>query len=332
VSNPAAGSRSPGHGAAPAGEHPLDWQAAIDVAARRIAGRVRLTPCLDIDWQGRPLSLKLEYLQVGGTFKARGAFNRLLGTPAPAAGVTAASGGNHGIAVALAARELGISAHVFVPEPTPQAKRDRLTALGATVHRGGADYAEALAACHAYRASSGALESHAYDHPDTLAGQGTVAREWHAQAPDLDTVLVAVGGGGLIGGMAAWYAGRVRVIAVESEGCPTLHRALAAGEPVDIAVGGLAADSLGARRVGSLMFPIARDHVAASVLVSDDAIRRAQATLWSQARIPAEPGGAAAFAALLDGAYRPQPGERVGVLVCGANLDPSVLAAGTGTP
>ncbi len=306
-----------------------DWQAEIEAAARRIAGRVRVTPCLELAWQGRPLCLKLEYLQVSGTFKARGAFNRLLAAQVPDAGVAAASGGNHGIAVALAARELGLPAHVFVPEPTPQAKRDRLAALGAQVHRGGRDYAEALAACDAFRAATGALESHAYDHADTLAGQGTVAREWQAQTPDLDTVLVAVGGGGLIGGIAAWYAGRVRVVAVESEGCPTLQRALDAGAPVDIAVGGLASDSLGARRVGSLMFPIAQRHVAGSVLVSDEAIRQAQAILWSQARIPAEPGGAAAFAALLAGAYRPQPDERVGVLVCGANLDPALLAGGT---
>lgn len=305
------------------------WPAEIAAAARRIAGHVRVTPCLPLPWAGRTLNLKLEYLQTSGTFKARGAFNRLLSAEVPAAGVAAASGGNHGIAVALAARELGVPAHVFVPEPTPQAKRDRLAALGASVHRGGRDYAEALAACDAFRAATGALESHAYDHPATLAGQGTLAREWQWQAPDLDTVLVAVGGGGLIGGMAAWYGGRVRVIAVESEGCPTLHRALAAGRPIDITVGGLAADSLGARRAGALMFPIAQQHVAESVLVSDDAIRQAQATLWAQARIPAEPGGAAAFAALLSGAWRPQPDERVGVLVCGANLDPAALSAGS---
>lgn len=305
-----------------------DWPAEIAAAARRIAGHIRVTPCLDLAWEGRRLNLKLEYLQTSGTFKARGAFNRLLGAEVPAAGVAAASGGNHGIAVALAARELGMPAHIFVPEPTPQAKRDQLAALGARVHRGGRDYADALAACDAFRASSGALESHAYDHPATIAGQGTLAREWQWQAPDLDTVLVAVGGGGLIGGMAAWYAGRVRVIAVESEGCPTLHRALAAGEPVDVTVGGLSSDSLGARRAGSLMFPIARQHIAASVLVSDDAIRQAQATLWAQARIPTEPGGAAAFAALLSGAWQPAAGERVGVLVCGANVDPASLMGG----
>ena len=304
---------------------PTDWPAAIEAAARRIAGQVRVTPCLALPWAGQLLNLKLEYLQESGTFKARGAFNRLLSATLPPAGVAAASGGNHGIAVALAARRLGVPAHIFVPQATPQAKRDRLQALGAQVHRGGAAYADALAACDAFRHAHGALESHAYDQPETLAGQGTVALEWAHQAPDLDTVLVAVGGGGLIGGMAAWYQGRVRVVAVESDGCPTLHRALAAGEPVDVAVSGLAADSLGARRIGTLMFPVAQRHIAASVLVSDAAIRLAQQTLWRDARIPAEPGGAAAFAALLSGAYQPAPGERVGVLVCGANLDPATL-------
>lgn len=304
------------------------WPALIAAAARRIAPHIRTTPCMTLDWAGHSLNLKLEYLQVSGTFKARGAFNRLLSATLPAAGVAAASGGNHGIAVALAARQLGVAAHIFVPQHTPQAKRERLQALGAVVHRGGEAYADALAACNAFRADTGALESHAYDHPATLAGQGTVAREWQSQCPDLDTVLVAVGGGGLIGGMAAWYQGQVKVVAVESEGCPTLHRALAAGEPVDVAVSGVAADSLGARRIGALMLPVAQRHIAASVLVPDGAIVQAQHTLWGLARIATEPGGAAAFAALLCGAYRPQADERVGVLVCGANVDPATLAGG----
>lgn len=307
------------------GHEPGDWPARINAAARRIRDRVRVTPCLEVALDARPICLKLEYLQVSGTFKARGAFNRLLSATAPAAGVAAASGGNHGIAVAYAARQLGVAAHIFVPEPTPAAKRDRLSALGATVHRGGAAYADALAACDAFRQRTGALESHAYDALETLAGQGTVAREWQGQAPDLDTVLVAVGGGGLVGGMAAWYQGQVKIVAVESEGCATLHQALAAGQPVDIEVSGLAADALGARRIGSLMFPIARRHIARSVLVTDAAIRSAQRQLWQLARIPAEPGGAAAFAALTSGAYRPDEGERVGVLVCGANVDPATL-------
>ena len=201
------------------------WPAEIAATARRIAPHIRVTPCLDLTWEDRRISLKLEYLQQSGTFKARGAFNRLLTARVPPAGVAAASGGNHGIAVALAARRLNVPAHIFVPLITPQAKRDRLQALGAEVHLGGAAYADALAACNAFREATGALESHAYDHPATLAGQGTVAREWQYQAPDLDTVLVAVGGGGLIGGMAAWYQGQVKVVAVETEGCPTLHAA-----------------------------------------------------------------------------------------------------------
>lgn len=303
-----------------------DWPERIARAARRIAGSVRVTPCLTLEVDQRPVTLKLEYLQASGTFKARGAFNRLLSAQVPPAGVAAASGGNHGIAVAYAAQRLGVPAHIFVPATTPAAKRERLRRLGAQVHVGGAAYAEALAACDAFRQETGALESHAYDAPETLAGQGTVAREWQYQAPDLDTVLVAVGGGGLIGGMAAWYQGQVKVVAVESEGCPTLNRALAAGEPVDVEVSGLAADALGARRIGRWMFPIAQRHVAASVLVSDDQIRQAQHRLWDLARVPAEPGGAAAFAALMGGAYRPAPDERVGVLVCGANLDPAALS------
>ena len=302
------------------------WPAEIAATARRIAPHIRITPCLDVTWEDRRIGLKLEYLQESGTFKARGAFNRLLSARVPPAGVAAASGGNHGIAVALAARRLNVPAHIFVPLITPQAKRDRLQALGADVHVGGAAYADALAACNAFREATGAIESHAYDHPATLAGQGTVAREWQYQAPDLDTVLVAVGGGGLIGGMAAWYQGQVKVIAVETEGCPTLHEALAAGRPVDVEVSGIAADSLGARRAGSLMFPIAQRHIAHSLLVSDEAVRQAQQWLWREARIAAEPGGATAFAALLSGAYQPTPQERIGVLVCGANLDPSLLA------
>ncbi|HPU50390.1 MAG TPA: threonine/serine dehydratase [Burkholderiaceae bacterium] len=304
---------------------PVAWPAEIVAAARRIAPHVRITPCMDFSWQGAAVNLKLEYLQESGTFKARGAFNRLLSAPMPPAGVAAASGGNHGIAVALAARRLNVPAHIFVPQHTPLAKQERLHALGADVHLGGAAYADALAACNAFREATGALESHAYDHPATLAGQGTVAREWQHQAPDLDTVLVAVGGGGLIGGMAAWYQGQVKVVAVETEGCPTLHEALAAGRPVDVEVSGIAADSLGARRIGSLMFPIARQHIAQSLLVADEAVREAQQTLWREARIAAEPGGATAFAALVCGAYRPAADERVGVLICGANFDPSVL-------
>lgn len=266
-----------------------------------------------------PLLLKLEQLQHSGSFKARGAFANLLMRAVPAAGVVAASGGNHGAAVAYAARRLGVTATIFVPTITSPAKAERIRGYGATLVVTGERYADALQASEAFVAETGALPVHAYDQPETLLGQGTVGLELEADAPEVDTVLVAVGGGGLIGGIAAWYAGRARIVAVEPEGAPTLHAARAAGEPVDVAVAGLAADSLGARQVGSLMFPIARAHVADSVLVPDSAIRQAQAALWSGMSVAAEPGGAAAFAALLCGRYRPAPDERVAVLVCGAN-------------
>jgi threonine dehydratase len=249
--------------------------------------------------------------------------------------VVAASGGNHGIAVAHAARALGMSADVFVPRTTPAAKLSRLRGLGATVHAVGDEYSQAFAASRAWAAERGALESHAYDQFDTLAGQGTLAREWLRQSPDLDVLLVAVGGGGLIGGIAAWLdsAARAgqrvpRLVAVESEGCPTLHAALAAGQIVEITPAGLAADSLGARRVGTLMFPLAQRRIERAVLVPDAAIAAAQAALWREVRIATEPGGATAHAALASGAFRPADGERVGVLVCGANVDLRALADG----
>lgn len=313
----------------------------IEATARRIAPHVRETPILAIEHAGRPVELKLEHLQVSGTFKARGAFARLIAAreqaardkrPAPSR-VVAASGGNHGIAVAHAARALGWRANVFVPRTAPAAKVARLRALGASVHAEGDEYAQALAASHAFAVEYRALESHAYDHVDTLAGQATLAREWLAQSPRLDAMLVAVGGGGLIGGIAAWLEAAAtagahvpRLIAVESEGCPTLHAALAAGRIVEIAPRGVAADSLGARRAGEIMFPLAQRRVAQSVLVPDEAIVAAQAVLWRTARVATEPGGAAAFAALASGAWRPDGAERVGVLVCGANVDPRSLA------
>ena len=313
----------------------------IEAAAARIAPYVRVTPVLPVDVDGRRVELKLECLQVSGTFKARGAFARLLaareaaardGVPPPAR-VVAASGGNHGIAVAHAARALGLRANVFVPRTSPRAKLERLRALGATVHAEGDEYAQAYAASHAFAVEHRALESHAYDQFDTLAGQGTLAREWLGQSPELDVLLVAVGGGGLIGGIAAWLEARARhgarvprLVAVESEGCPTLHSALAAGRIVEIAPRGLAADSLGARRAGELMFPLAQRRIDEAVLVTDAAIGAAQAALWRLARVATEPGGAAAFAALAGGAWRPAGDERVGVLVCGANVDLRALA------
>jgi threonine dehydratase len=304
---------------------------AISAAAARISGYVRHTPLLHVPAAELgvecPVTLKLELLQHAGSFKPRGAFNRLLSATLPAPGVIAASGGNHGAAVAYAARTLGVTAEIFVPVPTPPAKVARIASYGAKVMQVGETYAEALIASRARQAESGALEVHAYDHEDVLGGQGTVGREFELDAPDLTHVLVATGGGGLIGGIAAWYAGSARVISVEPEGCPALHDALRAGQPVSAPVGGLAADSLGARQVGALMFPVAQAYVAEAVLVPDAAITAAQALLWDRFRLVAEPGGATALAALLSGRFMPPRGARVGVLVCGANTDPAKVAA-----
>ena len=308
-------------------------QEAIVEAASRIAGHVRRTPVLEVDGAAfgaaGPLVLKLELLQSTGSFKPRGAFNRMLSAKLPQAGVIAASGGNHGAAVAYAARELGIPAEIFVPEATPPAKVARVESYSARLVRTGAAYAEALAASRARQAETGALEIHAYDHPAVLAGQGTVGRELQEQAPDLTHILVAVGGGGLIGGIAGWYAGGAEVVAVEPEGCPALHRALLASHPVPSPVGGVAADSLGARQVGAEMFDVASRFIRNSVLVTDEAIRRAQALLWNAVRLIAEPGGAAALAALSSGAWSPPQGARVGVVVCGANTDPALVSRET---
>jgi threonine dehydratase len=304
-------------------------------ASLRLEGHVRHTPLLRV--QGRdlrhdiridaPVALKLELLQHAGSFKPRGAFNRLLALQDRPARVIAASGGNHGAAVAYAAHALGIEAEVFVPAPTPPAKVARIASYGARVVQGGASYAEALAASRLRLAETGALDVHAYDHADVLAGQGTVAREFEQDAPELTHLLVATGGGGLIGGIAAWYAGSVRVVSVEPEGCPGLHAALRAGRPVDAPVAGVAADSLGARQVGRLMFPIARAFVSDAVLVTDAAIVAAQQVLWDRFRLIAEPGGATALAALLSGRFTPPRDARVGVLVCGGNTDPAKVAA-----
>ncbi len=304
----------------------------IRAAHRRIASRIRRTPLLETPVAGAPpVSLKLECLQHSGSFKARGAFNNLLSRRAPPAGCATASGGNHGAAVAYAAQQLGVRAHVFVPEIATPAKISRILAYGAEAAIGGGSYAEAQMLCDAYVAKSGALPIHAYDAAETIAGAGTTALEWGEDLarlglPALDTALIAVGGGGLIAGVAAWFSGRVKVVGVEPEFSRALHAALEAGRPVDVAVQSIAADSLGAKRVGDLNFAIARQHVAEVVLVADAAIAEAQARLWSDVSIVAEPGGAAAFAALLSGAYRPAQGERVGVLVCGANADLAAFA------
>ncbi|MCO4319421.1 threonine/serine dehydratase [Phyllobacterium sp. 21LDTY02-6] len=292
--------------------------------ARLIRPHVRRTPVLrtdlaDFGGPALPLDLKLECLQHSGSFKARGAFANLLTREIPAAGVVAASGGNHGAAVAYAAKQLGIRATIFVPEVASAAKIALIRQYGADIVIGGARYADALAASETFIAEHGALAVHAYDQMETLLGQGTLGHEIEEDLPEVTTLLVAVGGGGLIGGIAAWYASRIRIVAVEPDGAPTLHDALRAGKPVEAPAGSVASDSLAPRQVGQLMFPIARDHVAESVLVTDDAIIAAQKALWNGARVVAEPGGATALAAILSGAYRPGPDERVAVLVCGSN-------------
>jgi threonine dehydratase len=297
---------------------------AIEGTYRSIRPHIRVTPVLeltgaDFGFPPFPLTLKLEQLQHAGSFKTRGAFANLLLREIPAAGIVAASGGNHGAAVAYAAHRLSVPARIFVPTVSSPAKIQRIRDFGADLVVTGDRYADALAASEDWARQSGALPVHAYDQEETLLGQGTLGLELSTQAPQIETVLVAVGGGGLIGGIAAWYAGSVRVIAVEPEGAPTLHAALAAGRPVDAPAGSIAADSLAPRHVGSLMFPIAQAHVARSVLVTDEAIRRAQQSLWNVTRLVAEPGGAAALSALLSGAYVPAPGERVGVVISGAN-------------
>jgi threonine dehydratase len=298
----------------------------IAEAAHRISAYVRRTPTMQADLGiDAPVALKLELLQHAGSFKPRGAFNRMLTVDLPQAGVIAASGGNHGAAVAYAARRLGVTAEIFIPAATPPAKVARIASYGARVVQGGDTYAEALIASRDRQAATGALEVHAYDHEAVLAGQGTVGREFEQDAPDLTHILVATGGGGLIGGIAAWYAGSAAIISVEPECCPALDNALRAGQPVSAPVGGLAADSLGARQVGALMFPIARQFVAQTVLVTDDAILAAQRLLWDQFRLVAEPGGATAAAALISGRFVPPRGARVGVVVCGANTDPAKL-------
>jgi len=265
------------------------------------------------------LACKLEFLQHGGSFKVRGAFSNLLTRRISDAGVVAASGGNHGVAVAFAAMKLGIRAKIFVPGVASEEKIARIRCYGAELVITGDRYADALAASESWVASSGATPIHAYDQIETLLGQGSVGLEWEEQCPELDTILVAVGGGGLIGGIATWYAGRIEIIGVEPEASPTLATAFRAGKPVDSPAGGIAADSLAPKRVGELMFPIAQQHIREVLLVSDDAIQDAQESLWKTLRIAAEPGGAAAFAALLSRRYKPKTGERVGVLLCGAN-------------
>jgi threonine dehydratase/predicted RNase H-like nuclease len=304
----------------------------IETAARLIAGHARVTPVIRLGHGAfdteADISLKLECLQHAGSFKTRGAFNNLLSLPVPAAGVAAASGGNHGAAVAFAARARGVKATIFVPEISPAAKIEAIRRFGAEIVIGGAQYDDAQAACDCFVAETGALKIHPFAASETIAGQGTLGREWQEQEPDLDTVLVAVGGGGLISGIAAWFAdSKVRVVGVEPEGSRALQAALEAKEPVEVKVASVAADSLGARNVGPLVYEVCRETVDHVVLVPDAAITEAQGRLWRDFRLAVEPGGAAALGALLSGAYKPAPGERLGVLVCGANVDLAKLAA-----
>ena len=305
----------------------------IEAAAERIAPHVRRTPswvlpsaALQIDGPPFELWLKLEQLQVSGSFKARGMFNRLLANPIPAAGVIAASGGNAGIAAATAARALGVPAEIFVPTVISPAKRERLEGLGARVVVTGAVYAEALAACEQRQRETGALMTHAYDQPEVLAGAGTLAREIEHQLGVPDALLVSVGGGGLVGGIASWFGGRTQVVALEPQGAPTLHRALAAGEPVDVDVSGIAADALGARRIGALAWEVAQRHPMTSLLLDDSAIRDAQRLLWQSFKLAVEPAAALPLAALRSGAWRPREAQRICLIVCGANVDPATLA------
>ena len=302
----------------------------IIAAQARIVGDVRRTPLLRLPGAALgvgcdALWLKLEHLQRGGSFKARGMFNRMRTLPIPAAGVVIASGGNAGIALATAALALGVRCEVFLPELASAAKRQALAALKAQVVVAGAAYADALAACLARQQATGALLMHAYDQEEVVAGAGTLAAEIEQDAGLPDRVLVSVGGGGLIAGIAAWFEGRCRVEALEPVGSPTLHAARAAGEPVDVAVSGLAADALGARRIGSIAWPICQRFVVASHLLPDAAIQQAQRLLWTELRLAVEPAAALPLAALLCGAVLPAPHERVALVLCGANFDPATL-------
>ncbi len=304
--------------------------AAILAAQQRLKPHVRNTPLLKLPGAALGVAcaevwLKLEHLQLGGSFKARGMFNRMLSLPIPTAGVVIASGGNAGIAVACAAQALGVRCEVFLPELSSLAKRQALAALNATVVVGGAAYNDALAACLARQQATGALLMHAYDQTEVVVGAGTLAAEMEQVGGLPDRVLVSVGGGGLIAGVAAWFESRCRVEALEPVGSPTLHAARAAGEPVDVAVGGLAADALGARRVGAIAWPISQQHVAAAHLLPEAAIAQAQRLLWSELRLAVEPAAALPLAALRCGAVKPAASERVALVLCGANFDPSTL-------
>ncbi|WP_439122819.1 threonine/serine dehydratase [Marivita sp.] len=305
----------------------MDWQDSITAAAERIAGHVVETPVLRSTVFGRPIDLKLEQMQHTGSFKTRGAFNTLLASDVPVSGVVAASGGNHGAAVAYAAQKLGHRARIFVPEIAGASKIGLIERTGAELTVVPGEYANALELAEREAAESGAMQIHAYDAQPTVAGQGTVLREWDRQGLEADTVLIAVGGGGLIAGALAWLGGRRKVVAVEPMTSCALHAALEADGPVDVAVSGVAANALGARQIGSICFDLAKAVGVESVLVSDGAIVEAQTALWQAHRLLVEPAGAAALAAMMSGAYAPAPGERVAILVCGGNIAPDPISS-----
>ncbi|MDE4304662.1 threonine/serine dehydratase [Phaeobacter gallaeciensis] len=305
----------------------MDWTGDIAAAAERIRDHVQVTPVLqtkgfDLD---RPIELKLEHMQHTGSFKARGAFNTLLSCDVPDAGIVAASGGNHGAAVAYAASKLGHRARIYVPEMAGPAKISLIRDTGADLQVVPGAYANALELAQAYEQETGAMQVHAYDAPGTVAGQGTCFAEWQDQGLEADTVVVAVGGGGLIAGALAWFNGSKKVVAVEPHTSCALNAALAAGAPIDVEVSGVAANALGAKLIGSICYDLAQARGVTSVTVPDEAITRAQHALWRERRILTEPAGATALAALMSGAYQPDPGERVAVLVCGGNIAPDPL-------
>ncbi|MBY6056978.1 threonine/serine dehydratase [Leisingera daeponensis] len=305
----------------------MNWQDEIKTAAERIRPHVQQTPVMGTRGFGLPypVELKLEHMQHTGSFKARGAFNTLLSQEVPAGGLVAASGGNHGAAVAYAAHQLGHKARIYVPEMAGPAKISLIERTGADLQVVPGAYSNALEKAEAYEAETGAMQVHAYDAPATVAGQGTCFSEWQAQGLESDTLLIAVGGGGLISGAMAWFQGHRKIVAVEPETSCALNAALAAGQPVDVEVSGVAANALGAKRIGSICFELAAAQGITSLTVPDRAITQAQTALWRERRILVEPAGATALAALMCGSYRPETGERVAVLVCGGNIAPDPL-------
>jgi threonine dehydratase len=300
----------------------MNWNSEIEAALERVSPHVQKTPVFQSDAFGRLLEFKLEHMQHTGSFKARGAFNTLLQTDVPKAGLVAASGGNHGAAVAFAAHALGHRATIFVPEMAGASKIALIRDTGTDLRVVAGAYSDALDQALRFEAETGAMQVHAYDATPTVTGQGTCFAEWETQGLEADTVLIAVGGGGLVAGALAWLGERRKVVAVEPETSCALHAALAAGQPVDVEVSGIAANALGAKRIGSICFDLATRADVSSITVSDDSIANAQALLWKKHRILVEPAGATALAALLQGAYVPEPNEKVAVLVCGGNIAP----------